>query len=447
MVLGNLAAARPAPRGFRRIAPPLKTDNMKISLGALLLGILVVATAGCSADQSPGGRISGQLATVFSSLPLQGPRADQTRSIVNAQKLALRDAGGRAGKFKLNFAFADDATARGSGGAPGWDADRVAANARGAVQNSRTIAYIGDLDSRATAISLPITNAAGIVQVSPGSTATGLTRSVVGVDKGEPDKYYPSGDQTFARVVPADDVQGSAAARWAKRLGSERIYLLGDKSFEGNGLVEQFRREAERIGLTIVEKRTMDPRASDYPDLAATIASSRPDTVYFGGEEQSNALALWRDLHRALPQAKLIGSDGLLVPAFYSKLSASHADMTYITSSVQDPSQLPGRGQSFLRNYRTTFGSPADPYAAYGYAAMQLVLDAIARAGEDADQRQEVTDAVLATRELDSPVGRFSIDANGDTSLNRIAGYRIRDGRPRFAAALRGSRGPAQPQR
>jgi len=180
----------------------------------------------CGSDSSRGGKVQGNTLTVFSSLPLQGPNAERGRSIVNAEKLALRDAGGKAGDFTVNFASADDATA--GDGEPGWDPDRTAENARKAVENQRTIAYIGDFDSGATAVSLPISNEAGFVQVSPGSSAVGLTKLVPGAEAGEPDKYYPSGDRTFARVVPADDVQASAAADWARRsrsVGVPRITL------------------------------------------------------------------------------------------------------------------------------------------------------------------------------------------------------------------------------
>jgi branched-chain amino acid transport system substrate-binding protein len=411
---------------------------------ALALAV-VFALAGCSADQSTGGRVSGDFATVFSSLPLQGPHAEQSQSIINAEKLALRQAQGRAGKFKINFAATDDATSEGVNGQPGWNPNKVADNARSAVQNSRTIAYLGDFDSGATAISLPITNGAGIVQVSPASTAVGLTRFAVGADKGEPDKFYPSGKQTFARVVPADDVQASAAAQWAGKLGARNVYLLGDKSLQGDALIEQFRVTAEAQGLKVVGERTMDPRADDYAGIAKKVAQASPDTVFFGGGAESNALPLWRDLHAAVPGARLMGTDGLLVPTFYSKLG-SIAPSTYLTSSVQDLSQLPAAGKQFVREYRKEFGSNPDPYGAYGYASMQLLLDAIERAGRKADQRGEVVKAVLATRDLDSPVGTFSIDAGGDTSLNRIAGYRIANGKPVFTASLSGKRSPAQKQ-
>jgi branched-chain amino acid transport system substrate-binding protein len=383
-----------------------------------------MAATGCGEEQSRGGVVPGDTLTVFSSLPLQGPRAVESKSIVNAEKLALRDSGGRVGDFKVNFASADDSTA--GGDRVGWDPDRTAENARKAVENTRTIAYLGELDSGATAVSLPITNEAGFVQVSPGATAVGLTKFLPGAEKGEPDKFYPSGNRTFARVVPADDVQASAAAGWTRSLGARRVFLLGDKSLEGDGLVELYRAVAPEVGLRIVGADRMDPRADDYRDLAADIAKTRPDAVYFGGAEDSNAVRLWRDLDDALPRALLMGSHNLLVPSFYGRLGSAES-RTYLTSVAQHPSQLPPAGRRFARDYAREFGERPDPLAAYGYAAMSLVLNALDRAGDDAADRERVVEEALDTT-----------DDNGDTSLDRIAGYRVRDGQLVFDVPLRG---------
>src|SRR5262249_54241562 len=103
-------------------------------------------------------------------------------------------------------------------------------------------------------------------------------------------------------------------------------------------------------------------------------------------------------------------------------------------------------GQKFVREYRKAFGKQPNPYAAYGYTAMAMVLDAIQRAGKKADQRKEVTSAMVATKDFDSPVGRFSIDPNGDTTLDAIAGYTIAAKKPKFAAALKGTKAPLKPQ-
>lgn len=412
--------------------PPLLGRALAI---AVLAAAVAVAVGGCG-DQSRGGVVPGDTLTIYSSLPLQGPHAGQAQSIINGEKLALHDAGGKAGDFKVNFVSRDDATA-GDSRSPGWHPGRTADNATKAAEDSRTIAYIGDFDSGASAISIPITNEAGFAQVSPAATAVGLTKLVRGADKGEPDKFYPSGDRTFARLVPADDVQASGAASWAKALGAHRVFLLDDKGVASQGLVEQFDLAADRLGLEIVGRKGMDPRSDDYRGLTEKIRKSNPDLIYFGGSVESNALRLWQDLHAGVPRARLMGSGGLVVPEFYERLGDA-AGATYLTSAAEDTSQLPPLGQRFLRDYHRQFGGNADSYAAYGHAAMSLLLDAIRRAGKDASKRGDVITKLFETRSFKSVIGSFSIDENGDTSITTMAGYRIRRGQLSFARSLAG---------
>jgi branched-chain amino acid transport system substrate-binding protein len=401
-----------------------------------VLAAAVLAVSGCGGDQSRGGQVAGDTLTIYSSLPLQGPHAGQAQGIIDGEKLALSEAGGKAGSYKVNFAYVDDATAGDSRG-PGWNPGRTADNATKAAEDARTIAYVGEFDSGASAVSIPITNEAGFVQVTPAATAVGLTKLVPGADKGEPDKYYPSKELTFARVIPADDVQASAAAAWAKDLGARRVFLVDDKSVEGLGLVEQFRVAAARIGgLEIVGRKGMDPLAGDYRGFAKDVASRNPDLVYFGGGVESNARTFWRDLAAGVPHARLMGSAGLLSPAFYQGLRSN--ERTFITSAAQDPSQLP-QGRRFIRDFRRKFGHDPDPYAAYGHAAMSLVLDAIRRAGDSANRREEIVKRVVDTKDFHSVVGTFSIDDNGDTSLARVAGYRVRNGQLEFVKGLVGT--------
>jgi branched-chain amino acid transport system substrate-binding protein len=397
-----------------------------------------ISVAGCGgSDQSRGGVVSGDTLTIYTSLPLQGPHAGQAQSIINAQKLALNEAGGKAGAFKVNFAARDDASA-GDGSAAGWNPGRVADNATNATQDSRTIGYIGEFDSGATAVSVPSTNEAGFVEISPAATAVGLTKLVPGADKGEPDKYYPTGVRNFARVVPADDVQSSAAAAWARQLGARKVFVVDDKSIEGQGLAEQFEAAARLQKLDLVGRRGMDPLAKDYRDFCSKVATAHPDLVYFSGGVESNARTFWRDLGAALPHARVMGSSRLVAPAFYRDLRSA-GERTFLVAATQDPSKLPARGRGFLRDYRRVFGERPDPYAAYGHAAMSVLLDAIRRAGTGAGKRGNVINEVFATRDFDSAVGKFSFDENGDTTLDRVAGYRVRNGRLEFVKELRGT--------
>jgi branched-chain amino acid transport system substrate-binding protein len=416
-------AALPIPSWALRRAFPRRATVVVLLVAA---AVTAAAAAGCGGDQSNGGTVKGDTLKVFSSLPLQGHDADRAKSILNGEKLALDQAGGKAGRYKINFSFLDDAVA--DGDKVGWDPDQVSENARKAIEDLTTIAYLGELDSGASAVSIPITNEAGIAQISPGSTSVGLTKFVPGAEKGEPDKFYPSGERNFVRVVPADDVEASAAAAWAKQLGARNVFVLGDRTVEGDGLAELFRVEANRRGLKIAGENRMDPRAKDYKDLGDEIAKANPDAVFFGGGVDSNAVALWDQLDTSVPDAKLIGTHDLLSPDFYSKIGAAER-RTYLTSAAQDPSQLPPRGRRFVRDYKSAYKSEPDPFGAYGYASMSLLLDAIRRAGGDGGDRERVIRELFETEDYDSVVGRFSIDDNGDTNLRQLSGYRVRDGR------------------
>jgi len=87
-----------------------------------------------------------------------------------------------------------------TGGSARWTLASAGANARAAAQDSAAIAFIGDLDSGATRASLPITNQAGLVQIAPAPTARDLTHRVS--ERLTPERYRPSGDQTFLRLYP-----------------------------------------------------------------------------------------------------------------------------------------------------------------------------------------------------------------------------------------------------
>jgi branched-chain amino acid transport system substrate-binding protein len=96
----------------------------------------------------------------------------------------------------------------------------------------------------------------------------------------------------------------------------------------------------------------------------------------------------------------------------------------------------PPAGARVLSAYRRHFGSDPGPDALYGYEAMSVVLDAIRRAGSRGNDRQAVIDGFFAVRNRDSVLGRYSIDANGETTLSRYGVDRIVGSRPVFYRAI-----------
>lgn len=413
--------------------------TLRFALAASAFLALPLAAGGC-ADEGGDSVIASDTVNVYVSLPLQGARAARSESIAGGVKLALADAGGLAGAVKVNTIYLDDTAGR----PPRWDPAQTADNARKAAQDSRAIAYIGELESGATRISLPVTNQASLVHVTPASTAVDLTAGGPGTPRGAPERYYPTGNRTFARVLPADDVQARAAARWAKRLGARRVLAVSDGSGFGDGLVADFDRQRRRLGMRAAGAAPLGGGGGRGAGeaarrLARAVAGSGADLVYYGGGGGRRAALLLRTLDASESRARVLGSDALLEPAFLRRLGPA-AGRLLATAPVLPIARLGPAARHLARRYRRQLGAAPGPYAAYGYEAMALIIDALKRAGEGARDRRRVIEALLATRGRRSLLGTYSLTGGGDTTLGRLGGYRVRDGRPVLERELRAPR-------
>jgi branched-chain amino acid transport system substrate-binding protein len=413
---------------------------------ALAIGLAACAGEGGGAGEEPSGTL-----TIYSSMPLQGASRLQSEAIVDGIELALRQADNRAGEFEIQYRSLDDSTAE----AGSWDPGQVSANARRAAKDESTIAYIGEFNSGASAISIPILNAARVPQVSPANTLVGLTSDGPGAQKGEPDRYYPTGDRNYVRIVPKDTVQGAALARVMRAEECRTAAIVNDQEIYGAGLARNIELSAEEVGLEIVSNDGIDPGATSYRSLASRTASERPDCVVYSGITANNAVQVFKDVASALPDAKLFGSDGVAEPSFADPtrggLPEEIGRRTLVTVATLAPDEYPPEGRRFFEDFKAqappeqrNLGRdrpggtpPPSPYAIYGYEAMSLVLDAIERAGASGDDRRAVIDALFATKDRESVLGTYSIDEKGDTTLTDYGLYRIDDGELSFERTLK----------
>ncbi|MEA2154604.1 MAG: branched-chain amino acid transport system substrate-binding protein [Solirubrobacteraceae bacterium] len=404
----------------------------RVALAGAMLPVLALGVAACgssnkSSSSSGGGSTAqGTTLTIYSSLPLQGTSRGQSTAVINGEKLALSDAGGKVGNFKIKYVSLDDSTAQNPGTA---DEGQTAQNARQAVRDKSTIFYLGEFNSGGTKVSLPILNKANIPQISPSNTYIGLTTNEPGSEPGEPQKYYPTGKRTYARVVPRDKIQGAALVTTMKDDGCKTVTVWNDKSTYGAGLARNVKLSAQTAGLTIENEQGTDKNAPNYRSIASKIKS---DCFLFAGVTGENGVQVFKDVAAAAPNAKLYGPDGVAEEAFTNPKKGgiptavgARTKLTVATLGVKDlPAAAP-----FVEKYKTTYKTQVvDPYGIYGYETMSLALDAIKRAGAQGNDRDAVLKALFATKDKKSVLGTYSIDANGDTSLTDYGLYTIKDG-------------------
>ncbi len=378
-------------------------------LALALAACLLIGVAGCGpqADGDP------QL-TVYASVPLSGPRADQGRDVLAGAELALADAGSEGGGVAVELESVDDAIAK------GWDAAATGANARSATEDSTAIAYIGELDSGASRTSIPITNGAGLLQVSPGSGAEDLTRDALG--SSDVPNVQPSGSRTFGRVIPSDRAQGEAAAGWMSSRGIASARFAGDGSDFAAALQAGFESAPAAPALIAAGDAVFDARSDPLdPPGGKPLAAGKPlfgsDALLGNGEPGYTAKAVALGTCRAGE----VGSGACSAPGALD---------VRLTSAALDPSQLPPAADAFLVDFRSSEGRPPGRYAVYGYEAMAVVLDSLERA-EDPLDRGAVIEAFFATDDRDSVLGRYSIDAVGNTTLSELGAYELMGGSSR----------------
>jgi branched-chain amino acid transport system substrate-binding protein len=407
-----------------------------VAASSCLTVALAFGVAACgSSDKSStsgGGSTGSTNLTIYSSLPLQGDSRPQSEAVVNGEKLALQEHGGKVGKYTIKYVSLDDSTA-----ATGkWEPGATSSDARKAAQDKSTIAYLGEFNSGASAISIPILNEAGILQISPSNTYVGLTRSE-GADKGEPDKYYPSGKRTYGRVVPADHIQAAAQVAYQKAQGCKKTYILNDKEVYGKGIADAVQNDGKAQGLQIAGNDGIDTKAANFRSLATKIKGTGADCMFFGGITDNKAVQVWKDVGAANPTIKLFGPDGVAESAFTTKVPASLQTRTFITNPTLDPKLYPPAAQDFFKTYKQKFGKTPEPYAIYGYEAMQVALLAIQNAGDKGNDRQAVIDQFFKIKDRDSVLGKYSIDANGDTTLSDYGGDKVKGGQLVFDKVIK----------
>jgi branched-chain amino acid transport system substrate-binding protein len=143
---------------------------------------------------------------------------------------------------------------------------------------------------------------------------------------------------------------------------------------------------------------------------------------------------VFKDINAANPDMKLFGPDGVAEGAFSEKLGSKVEKQVFITNPTLDPKLYPPAAQDFFKEFKSKYGKDPEPYAIYGFEAMNLVIEAIKAGGDD---RAKVVEAFFAIKGRDSVLGTYDIDENGDTTLSDYGGNRIEGGKLTFDKVIK----------
>jgi branched-chain amino acid transport system substrate-binding protein len=380
-----------------------------LALLAVLVVTLSVVAAGCGGDDDGGG----QTLKIVSDLPLQGSNLVQTGQMVDAIEYVIEQADNKAGDYTIEFESFDDAIAS----TGNWDEATCQSNARSYVEDESIVGVIGTYNSGCAAVIIPILNEAPVAMISPANTYAGLTHAAPGTEPGEPDKYFPSGERNYARVVASDDFQGKVGADFLKNdLGVTKVYVLDDKELYGKGVADAFEDAAKSIGLEVAGHEGWDKDAPNYTALMTKIKSTGADAIYIGGVSPNNGGQLVKDKVAVLgdnEQVKLLVSDGFVLDSLFDDAGPENVEGAYGTAPTLPASQMTGAGAEFVEGFQEEIGEDANiqVYTLYAATAAQVLLDAIERSD---GTREDVIAKMFETDLQDTATGPMSFNEDGD---------------------------------
>jgi branched-chain amino acid transport system substrate-binding protein len=310
----------------------------------LLVALTAVFSACGDDDRDQSTRVRGDTLTIYASLPEHGLSARAGAVAEAGMRRALAESDGRAGGRAVRF-VAMTSTRLGD---ETWDPGTVEANADRAAEDPTTIAYLGEFDRGASAISLPVTNREQILQLSPADALTSLTQRPPGRPRAGPERYYPGGRRTFVRLVEPDLLAAREIVAELHARDTRRLAIV-----TGDGIADH---ELEAMVLGLI--------GAGQPRTVTRVGAP-------GDEDDPESVAdLSRELVEADPQAIVYAAaDGDRTRAALSALSVQLPRVPLMTPT--------------LTHQRTLLAASGRCPRRLGYEAMRLTLGTIDRAGPD----------------------------------------------------------------
>jgi branched-chain amino acid transport system substrate-binding protein len=293
------------------------------------------------------------------------------------------------------------------------DPDATIKNAKNLVNDADILCGVGHFNSRLTIQASEVYHQAGLAFISPSSTNKDVT-----------DRGYLE----VNRVVGRDDGQGAAGAQFAHDFKFNSIYVLYNKAPYEQQNADGFKREANKLGLTIVGELPTE-KMGNFEETINDILGKNTDLVYFAGlaNQVGNFIKEARELGYT---GALLGIDTLSSPEIldFAGPFATDGGGLYYTMIGANLASMPN-GLQFAKDYQLQFSADPQMYAPYAYDATGICLKAIEEAskakGGEIPTRAEVANAIRALVDYAGISGTYNFTPNGDPTFAMYQVYQV----------------------
>ncbi len=338
--------------------------------------------------------------------PISGPSAHLGKDNENAARMAIDELNAKGvtlngQKVTLQLIPEDD----------GADPKQGTAVAQKLV-DAKVNGVIGHLNSGTTVPASKIYNDAGIVQISPATTAPVYTR-----------QHFPGA----FRVVASDAKLGSTLSKYAiDTLHAKNIAIIDDRTTYGQGVADEFAKGLKKPGIKVVGREFTSATATDYTAILTSIKAKRPDLIFFGGMD-SVAGPMLKQMKALGITAVFMGGDGMCTDAL-GRLAGDGLGEGRVycaeAGGVKGPQEKVM--EDFRARYKKKFNMDVQLYAPYVYDSVMVMATAMQNA-KSADPAKYLP--VLKNIKYEGVTGTIQFDANGDIKDGALTLFTYKGGK------------------
>ena len=352
-----------------------------------------------------GSASAQQVVKIGHVAPISGPSAHLGKDNENGARMAIDELNAKGftlngQKVTLQLVSEDD----------GADPKQGTAVAQKLV-DAKVNGVIGHLNSGTTVPASKIYNDAGIVQISPATTAPVYTR-----------QHFPGA----FRVVASDAKLGSTLAKYATdTLHAKNIAIIDDRTTYGQGVADEFAKSLKKPGIKVVGREFTSATATDYTAILTSIKAKKPDLIFFGGMD-SVAGPMLKQMKALGINAVFMGGDGMCTDAL-GRLAGDGLGEGRVycaeAGGVKGPQEK--AMEDFRARYKKKFNMDVQLYAPYVYDSVMVMAKAMQNA-KSADPAKYLP--VLKNIKYDGVTGTIQFDANGDIKDGALTLYTYKGG-------------------
>jgi len=249
----------------------------------------------------------------------------------------------------------------------------------------------------------------------------GILMSTVGTNPKITQSRYPN---VFRIVASDNQVGGSMAAYAAKELKIKTVGVIDDRTAFGQGIAEEFAKQARASGLNVAGREFTNDKASDFAAILTAFRAKKVDAIFFGGYAPQGAPMARQMKQLGLANVRLLGGDTLCSPEM-AKLGGDAVGENVLCAQAGAMLDKQPGGPGFKQRYKQRFQREPDVYAPAFYDQTMFIAQAIKSANTvDA----AAVSKALHTMSYQGVAGTYGYDAGGNLKKTAVTVYTFKGG-------------------